>query len=465
MTSYAKLHRIAIRVALCLSALGGVPLANAAYAQIQPPSGWAQGGNATATYQAAANERWLTSTVRTNAALNVGGRVVQVPATMRLAANAPRIAAAFLFANPALRTAVGVASWLGVGKMVWDAAESAWKEVQPPESDDPGGGYEFRIYDFTGSVVLHDWTSSPQSACGAYAAWRNGQQPDNNLNFIRFELPSSCIFKEDPRPWNQWPQEQTVPMQRRESQHAPSIKCPTGWTYTPAGCLSPAVTRPQFEDALSPSTGPSTMPDSVPNELPRTIPWPVQDPAINPGTDGKPAPLFIPTGNPIRNPQYNPNQPVSADNQPYVQPGIRVVPAPVTGNPWQVDIQPINRPVPTSDPNPNPVTDQPTDNDKPREDDRDLCQRNPDILACAKPELDTPDGEIPKTTKDVSYQPESLFGGGSCPANKVMSIHGQQITVWDWDQSCGWITGAMRPIVLVLSGFAAFVIVSAGAKS
>ncbi len=104
--------------------------------------------------------------------------------------------------------------------------------------------------------------------------------------------------------------------------------------------------------------------------------------------------------------------------------------------------------------------------ENPKPDNPSECEKNPDALMCQKPDLDTPSGDIPRATKSVAYQAESLFGGGSCPANKVLTLHtGQQLTVWDWETSCSWITRGMRPIVLILCGFAAFVIVAGGTKS
>ena len=110
-----------------------------------------------------------------------------------------------------------------------------------------------------------------------------------------------------------------------------------------------------------------------------------------------------------------------------------------------------------------PVTTTTTED--PKEPEQSDCEKNPDATRCKDIDLDTPDGEIPKADKDVSYQAESLFGGGSCPADKVMTIHtGQQLTVWNWQESCGYITNGMRPVVLILCGFAAFMIVSGGAR-
>jgi Neisseria meningitidis TspB protein len=96
--------------------------------------------------------------------------------------------------------------------------------------------------------------------------------------------------------------------------------------------------------------------------------------------------------------------------------------------------------------------------DKPKE--TDLCEKHPDILACAKPELDTPDGEIPRATETITYQEENLFGGGSCPTNAVANLGtvGRSFTVWDWEKTCNYAL-PLRAVVIALATFAAFIIV------
>jgi hypothetical protein len=200
----------------------------------------------------------------------------------------------------------------------------------------------------------------------------------------------------------------------------------------------------RYEDAdynteVRPALEAVPLPNAVPSELP--MPWPVDVPVINPSPALNPQPLTVPTGEPVPVPNTDPQQ--------YNRPGIRIVPANNPNNPWQVDVQPVDQV--TDDPNPDPDT--PT---TPR--DGSLCEKSPDILACAKPELDVPDGEIPKERREVSYEEENIFGSGACPADKVISLRGQTLKAWDWQMSCGYLTGTVRPIVLVLAALAALVI-------
>lgn len=461
---YAKLHRTAIRVALCIAALGGVSLTHAGYAQLAPPAGFSAAGGGFG-YAASANDSVFGRVIHQPAGLtaNVGGQAVKMPAAYRLAANAPRIAAQAIFLHPGIRTAAGIALWLGAGKLVWDASGGMWREVGDQISTD---GFEYAA----AIDPLNRWFPNPDGACARAIAVYQEKAPAGTSYSITGCTASAVTFI---RTYVCGTQGQTctaAPASASLLKRTASVtQCPSGWTFSPAGCLSPAVQQPRFEELLNPANQPGwPMPDSVPLELPPGTALPVEQPFINPAPGPNPAhrPQFVPTGNPVPNPNYDPNSPVGPANQPYIQPGVRIVPSPTPSNPWQVDMQPVDRPVGAADPNPDPHPDpEPGDGDKPKpEDQQSLCEKHPDILACSKPELDTPEDEIPRETRDVSYQPESLFGGGVCPSNKTMSTHGLQLTVWDWQESCGYITSYFRPVILVLCAIAAFYIVTGGAR-
>ena len=193
------------------------------------------------------------------------------------------------------------------------------------------------------------------------------------------------------------------------------------------------------------------MPADVPRHIP--APLPVELPEYQP--------MFIPTGNPVPNPSYNPSQPVSPSNQPFVQPGVKVEPAPSPSAPWQVDVKPVNRPTesPTgaTDPTTEPSTDTPREDGK---ENRDFCDKYPESLACT--ELDTPEGEIPKSTFEVSYSIENSWGSGSCPADKYATLAGKSVKVYDWAQTCNYVATYVRPILLVLCALGALFIVMPG---
>lgn len=197
------------------------------------------------------------------------------------------------------------------------------------------------------------------------------------------------------------------------------------------------------------------MPAEVPKYIPE--PLPVEMPYMEP--------VYIPTGNPVANPKYDPSKPLSPENQPYVQPGTKVTPAPAPGAPWQVDTVPVNRPTGSPQGSTEPVPDSPTEpsTDTPREDgkeDRDFCDKNPNVLACL--ELDTPEGDIPKGTFNVTYSVENSWGNGSCPADKYATLAGKSVKVYDWEQTCDYVATYVRPILLLLCALGALFIVMPG---
>jgi hypothetical protein len=101
----------------------------------------------------------------------------------------------------------------------------------------------------------------------------------------------------------------------------------------------------------------------------------------------------------------------------------------------------------------------------PKPEDSDLCAKHPDILACSKPDLDTPEGEVPKTPKNVAYEEQSLFGGGTCPGDKTLMIHGAGVvTIVPWSRYCEVFGGPFKAVLLACAAFIALVIVIPGSN-
>lgn len=92
------------------------------------------------------------------------------------------------------------------------------------------------------------------------------------------------------------------------------------------------------------------------------------------------------------------------------------------------------------------------------------CDKKPNSAGCQ--DLDVPDGDqIPRTSRDVTYAPESYFGSGSCPSDKTLTLHsGQTLMVWNWQTSCSYITSFFRPILLTVCAFVALMIIAPGVK-
>lgn len=445
----AFFHRIHVRAWLAAALVGCLPVgAQAGYAQLASPAGFG-GSPGNWTFAPSANDLRYGGTAYSPNALRVPGTSATMPSAYRFAANAPRIAAAAIFMNPYVRVGVGIASWLGVAGIVWDSVNNRWAkpDTNYPQSD--GFVYQYRNVNY----------NSPSEACNAYIAYVGPRNPGVTYSVSSIiNGPSSirCVVNASTSSGN-W--SDNVDIGKSVS------SCPAGWYVTPAGCVQnpppKEITKPEFEDALAPSP----MPQTVPWELPKPTPLPVEQPVINPDSVPNPVhrPLFVPTGDPVPNPQYDPNAAPGPNNHPWIQPGVRVNPSPTPSEPWRVDLQPVNRPVSGPEPMPEPDSENPPNPDKPSEEQLDFCVKNPDVLACAKTDLDTPEGEIPKSNKDVSLVEENLFGGGACPADVYFTPHGlQQLKVWDWNQSCGYITGYVKPILIICCTFAAFMILIPG---
>lgn len=425
--------------ALVVGLLAGFSLtAHAGYAQLAAPAGFSVSGGGFG-YAASANDAVFGRVIHQPGALtaNVDGQAVKMPAAYRLAANAPRIAAQAIFLHPGIRTAAGIALWLGAAKLSWDALQGKWvinDHSQYPISD----GLEYAF----DNDALTGWKKTKLEACTALKDYFHSVGSNRQLTGIE---DMKCVFDDN----------QKYDLKERGSD------CPVGWYITPAGCVQTPQPR-KIEDLeefqrriLNPDNQPGwPMPDSVPLELPPGTALPVEQPFINPAPGPNPAhrPQFVPTGNPVPNPSYDPNSPVGPANQPYLQPGVRIVPSPTPSNPWQVDMQPVDRPVGSAEPNSQPQPDpEPGDGDKPKpEEQQSLCEKHPDIVACQKLGDVQPEALASKTVP-VSIQREDGFGpaDGACPAPKEFVILGKQMA-FRWDLICDFASG-IRPLLV---GFA-----------
>ena len=358
---------------------------------------------------------------------------------MRFAANAPRLAAAAVMLHPGIRTAAAVAGWLGLASIAYDELSGLWSVPSDTTGLPVSDGFMWCTGNFNNTGCGGVYVSTKQEAL-AYKL-------DSCLVKYEYMNYGQCEIRGD-YVWGYWRGDN---LQSYVIKTATPSSCPSGWYVTPAGCVqTPPPKTVTQEEAIEELTK-HPMPADVPRHIPE--PLPVELPEYQP--------MFIPTGNPVPNPSYNPSQPVSPSNQPFVQPGVKVEPAPSPSAPWQVDVKPVNRPTESPTGSPDPTTEPGTDT--PREDgkeDRDFCDKNPESLACT--ELDTPEGEIPKSTFDVSYSIENSWGSGSCPADKYATLAGKSVKVYDWAQTCDYVATYVRPILLVLCALGALFIVMPG---
>lgn len=319
---------------LLLAAIGGS--AHAGYAQMVPPAGASTGTGGQLMYRAAANQSWLQSTVRTNAALNVGGRTVQVPVAMRMAANAPRFLARAAFVHPALLAGAIAAPFV----IDWAQDHGFFLQNQPP------GMPKIWMQQTTGlecSPTGNQMATDPNGWCkSAYGGSYTGTSSTVPTGPTQCRVDLTCTHSLGSTVGHS----SFVP--RVESTSPPQVATALG-----------------FENSVG-TEQKAPMPQQAPDEL--GVPVPVDAPVINPSPGLNPIhqPLMIPLGDPVPVPNSNPQR--------WEQPVARVVPSPTASDPWRVDVReekvvsetpdPINDPDPTPD-SPDPSKQEDTATDSP----------------------------------------------------------------------------------------------------
>lgn len=477
-------------------ALGAVLLAvlcgnaNAGYAQVAVPPGWsgsAGGWTFNPSVGAANGSTFLNNTVRTNTALNVGGRAVTMPAAVRFAANAPRIAARFAFANPAMMLASG--------------AYFAYQYYKDNDLDvDP-------VTQTWRKKVAAEWPPScPQIAacteerCTWYPVGPGSERPlSTSSTGGGIQRDGFCSY-----------------YQLITGYFGPGTFFYRAGTELPVLSGVPAasyasVTPEEFENRMAAQV--------IPDPALPWFPWPlpVELPVVNPSSDPSPSPvpLRIPGGQPQLVPNSSPQQ--------WVTPSTDVIPSPTQAEPWRVDVQPkdvfktdstpvpeynpLAPPVPAADPN--PVTNPgPGTSAAPKTAEQfDLCAAYPGILACQKslcaldpnipackavtdkvctgnpdapgckdfcvanPErascaiLGTSDitDTVPASEKTLTMTEDTGWGGnGSCPAPRHLNLSVVPGGVdFSYQLVCDFM-GGLRPIIIALAFLAAGMIVLSG---
>lgn len=415
----------------------------AGYAQLAPPVGWSQGGSAASTFnfaKVAANDATFTfNTVRTTASLNVGGRAVTMPATMRFAANAGRFAATAAFGSPLLfagLTAGAIAYKYYTDNNI-EVKDGVWQKKT--KSDGAVCTVDCKEYRFTLGGKLGSWSATPSAAfSSAFVYLVPGKIGDYTVSYnnkgcvgtvcsysITSQYKDAQPVTDLPRSYN--PEVRSIP------------------PYNTSETRYDKLTKEQFEDEMAPKP----VPDHVPEHFPVPVEWPVEPPIVNPspGPSPQPQPLRVPQGDPQPIPGTDPRQ--------WRSPAIDIVPSPTANDPWRIDVQPKDiiktdpTPLPETAPVPVPTPDAPGDATAPPTEQTDFCKANPEVLACAKPELDTPEeDQTPTKNKDISISPAGGFGsGGSCPSGKTLKAAGIQLS---YQPVCDFMS-AMRPVVIALA--------------
>lgn len=384
--------RLIFKLSACALALSA-SASFAAYQNLTPPPGWSAGGSAawatpSNSYAAQTANQWINNAARSSAMLNVGGKQIAIGAYTKLAPSAGRVIAGLIYASPHLRTAAGIATWLGVSKVFWDATEGVWKK----NTEELISNYEYSV----AGHLPSSWRSTPQGACQFALDSQYASYP-NNVYQIASVTATMCHIQQL---YNRKVVDDSYNTITKRDK-----PCPAGSTWTPAGCLVNGTPRPvsveEFDTILNPNNQPG-WPSTVPNELPLGTPLPVAPPVVNPdtGVNPFPRPLFVPTGDPVKNPRYDPSKPLDDVNQPYVQPGTRITPSPTVAEPWRVDAQPLERPVPS----PVPMTEPVTDSDEAPSSDKPVEWQScglPGAPACKIDETGTPEAKSDTAEADA----------------------------------------------------------------
>ena len=428
----------ALTLALFLC-LGGT--AHAFYVDASPPPAWSPGGGpgggVTGT-KVGVNSSFSTGGYKGTAGLRVSGGDVKLPFATRYAPNVAKVAGAVIFANPYLRSAAAIATWLGIAGLVYDATSGLW--TKPDEEGEflPSDGYSYYVK----SSKLGYYPSRFAACNAAHDVYESRLVNGFQISSISVS-GSSCnlVFERVP------PLSGYINTDRfsYDILKVPS-DCPSGWYVTPAGCVqTPPVKTIESEEEFLDRLAPHPMPEEVPKHIPK--PLPVELPEISP--------VFVPTGDPILNPKYNPQAEPTPENQPWIQPGVRVQPSPTPDQPWRVDLQPQNRPKSDSTPLPdvqpdggsNPLGAEPANPG--------LCDQYPDILACAK--LEEPEDPGPLKTIDIGGDFEILGGfAGSkvCPSFPTIDM----LPGLSWQPFCDQLA-RIRPLVLAFAWLSAVMII------
>ncbi|WP_114969944.1 virulence factor TspB C-terminal domain-related protein [Rhodoferax ferrireducens] len=426
----------------------------AGYAQLAAPAGWTQGSGAASTFnfsKVAANDAtFLANTVRTNAALNVGGRAITMPVAMRFAANAGRVGAAASFGNPGLFAVLAVGS-AGYAAYEWYTdngivvKDGKWKKDNSIEGEIcTTACLEWSPYDSAGG-----WYKGSAAAAQAVADWAAPRAcPSNGSNC------SSLVVRIDFQayPIKVWIVE-TYDLNTGgtgSSDLSYSIVSRPTDAYNTGETKYDELTRQQFEDEMALRA----LPNGVPKYFPVPgVEWPLEPlPIVNPspGANPVPQPLRVPMGEPQPVPNSNPPQ--------WKTPVVDVVPSPTISEPFRVDIQPKDLTKTDAEPLPDtaPVPETPASGTSADEKTPDLCEKNPDILACQKVTLgDLEPSVIDNSDKTLSITKNGGWGpeNGTCPAPKTAMIMGVSLSM-PFTMLCDFASG-IKPLLLAFAWLSA----------
>lgn len=414
-------------VALLLCCFAG--MVQAGYAYPATPSGISTASSGGLQVQVAANDSVVNRLVRraSGPVVNVGGRAVTMPAAMRLAANASTMAARGI--HPLVVAGVVLApvilDWLDdYGYLV----QGNQVVKSDPSVCTVSPCYQYRV------TIETAWYGDRSTAGHAWVTYKNSQGSSQEWRYDSVQDTGGSGYG------ILWYSVRTAPgaWSPQQAWFARQSASPSSPQYVP-------VSPQEFEDGIAPSV----IPDAVPKALP--FPLPVDAPIVNP------SPGDNPVSQPQRLPQGSPMPVPNTDPQQWRQPVVDLVPAPTPSTPWRIEViprdiitqsptapAPLPESAPVTEPAADPATEPATNPD--------LCEKNPDILACQKIELGTLDPvDVPNTNRQMGINKDTGWGpeNGTCPAPKTATIMGVNLSM-PFTMICEFAT-AIKPMLI---GFA-----------
>lgn len=334
--------------------------------------------------------------------VNVGGKAVTVPASLRMAANAGNYAKSMMRLNPALLVGTLAAGWL-------------YDHYMQPDGQ---GGFEV--------ITPGDWWAVPGYANPMYdgtaAATQACTQDGGTL--ITYSPGGPGVYG------------------------AEAVHCQG---------VDPAWNNQQFWRQVYKNQGtPGTRPaeqadwDALPDPLPALAPE-------------LPYAPYMPEGVPVDPPEYD-FVPFSVPlGQPYTKPdGSTAQPmAKVSPNEELITVDTYDEPL--TDPNGNPVADPaPQDTPEPVPEQKTDCEKFPESLGCAQ--LGTaPDVPIGTESRSIAaIAPVSVGGAGACPAPLTASFMGQTVS-FSYDMPCQFAS-SLKPLILAIAWLSAGLIFIGGVR-
>jgi len=376
-----------------LALVPNVPGYSAASGSYRAPAG---------AFTAAANA----SSYGTSGVVNVAGKSITVPATLRMASNAGQFAKNAMRLNPWVLAGTLALPWLIDQAMTWDEVNQTW--VVPDGALQPlANGYPVYLHDNGTSTCInvHDSETPGMTSCYGIVASGHANSGVGGCPSVPCNGACDGDVNDFMIRWD------------------PKSPFPSSCTATTAG------SRPATDVDWDALPDPLSV---VAPELPYAPYMPDGAPVEKPNYDF--APFSAPLGEPYTKPDGSTAQPM----------------AKVSPNGDGVTVDTYDQPL--TNPDGTPVASpQPQDTPEPA---RDPCLDNPNRIGCM--DAGTDNFALPEGTHNFAYTPEADVFSGSCPA--PINVLGQTLS---YQPACDAMT-MIRPMVLGMAGLmSAFILFGA----